>query len=532
MIFKTLDLFAGAGGLSYGFIQTGQYKIVAAAEIDPDTRETYLENHNSGNNIVMIENVVGYDFSALNAEVGGIDVIIGGPPCQGFSNANRQKRAIVSMNNALVKEYFRAVKEIRPKAFIMENVSMLQSDIHRFYDSDYDHDEMVELGIEMRDDNLPITTRDFGNLEILLLMQREVLLRQTLLPEKLLSLLDVLHKFRGNNKRLKKYIENNDVAIINHTEAYCAGTDMGNYAQLSIDCLRIIQDALSRAQPIEAYIDALTSLLDFQNAIRSALEIRKNRILCDFAYRNGTRHVDARVKSYSVIDYIKTILSDDYRQTGATLNATWFGVPQERKRHIVMGIRSDIIGEASVELPKQPEQIPFVTVGDAIMDLADCEVSTEKDSPGVPILIPDAPISDYALSMRSGSDGLLYNHITTKTTGEAMNRFRALGEGDNFHNLPKELTESYDKPERTQKTIYLRLDSTKPSDTVVNVRKSMWIHPRKDRAITVREAARLQSFPDSFVFWGNKDSQYQQVGNAVPPLMARAFAEKLLTYLQ
>jgi len=113
-----------------------------------------------------------------------------------------------------------------------------------------------------------------------------------------------------------------------------------------------------------------------------------------------------------------------------------------------------------------------------------------------------------------------------------MNRFRALGEGDNFHNLPKELTESYDKPERTQKTIYLRLDSTKTSDTVVNVRKSMWIHPRKDRAITVREAARLQSFPDSFVFCGNKDSQYQQVGNAVPPLMARAFAEKLLTYLQ
>jgi DNA (cytosine-5)-methyltransferase 1 len=59
----------------------------------------------------------------------------------------------------------------------------------------------------------------------------------------------------------------------------------------------------------------------------------------------------------------------------------------------------------------------------------------------------------------------------------------------------------------------------------------MWIHPTLDRAISVREAARLQSFPDSFVFEGTKDSQYQQVGNAVPPMMARAVADTLANYL-
>ena len=90
---------------------------------------------------------------------------------------------------------------------------------------------------------------------------------------------------------------------------------------------------------------------------------------------------------------------------------------------------------------------------------------------------------------------------------------------------------SYSKPERTQKTIYLRLDPTQPSGTVVNVRKSMWIHPELSRAVSVREAARLQSFPDWFEFTGTKDSQYQQVGNAVPPLLAKGIAEHLYSFL-
>ena len=69
------------------------------------------------------------------------------------------------------------------------------------------------------------------------------------------------------------------------------------------------------------------------------------------------------------------------------------------------------------------------------------------------------------------------------------------------------------------------------SNAVVNVRKSMWIHPTQNRAISVREAARLQTFPDSFVFCGTKDSQYQQVGNAVPPIMAKSIAKKLAQIL-
>lgn len=127
---------------------------------------------------------------------------------------------------------------------------------------------------------------------------------------------------------------------------------------------------------------------------------------------------------------------------------------------------------------------------------------------------------------------MLYNHIITKTTDVAMERFKALKQGQNFHALSDNLkTNTYTDASRTQNTIYLRLNYDEPSGTVVNVRKSMWIHPTLDRAISVREAARLQTFPDSFIFCGSKDKQYQQVGNAVPPIMAKAIAKKLAKLL-
>ena len=91
---KTIDLFAGAGGLSYGFESTREFLIVAAAENNKNARKTYVENHKGRNDIRLIPDVRDYDFSALASEFDGIDVVIGGPPCQGFSNANRQKNHI------------------------------------------------------------------------------------------------------------------------------------------------------------------------------------------------------------------------------------------------------------------------------------------------------------------------------------------------------------------------------------------------------------------------------------------------------
>jgi DNA (cytosine-5)-methyltransferase 1 len=523
---RILDLFAGAGGLSWGFTQTGKFHIVAAAENNPHAQRTYLRNHGD---VRMITNVIGYNFAELSTELGGIDIVIGGPPCQGFSNANRQKSSVVCMNNSLVKEYFRAIREIRPLAFVMENVNMLQSDIHRFYDTLDDHEEIERLRIEFRDDVIALSKHEIYGIDTLPLVQDREQLNTTILPEKLYTSLYILYKNRGAEKRLKKYIETNDISIINQIEKYLADVPDTEYIQYNAVRLRAIQDGLSRSQNISLYSEYLSELIEYQKSLLTAQEIYDHGISYIFEHRANTQHTIARVRSYSVIDYINAVLGDDYKQVGSTVNARWFGVPQERLRYIRIGIRSDIANDREISLPQEPSDIPFITVGEAILDLHNCEVSFSKDEHGVIIPEADLPVSEYARSLRY--DGLLYNHITTETTPEALERFKALKEGENFHKLPRELVGSYEKPERTQNTIYLRLDSKKYSGTVVNVRKSMWIHPKLDRAITVREAARLQSFADNFIFEGTKDSQYQQVGNAVPPLMAKAIAENIIKYL-
>ena len=172
----------------------------------------------------------------------------------------------------------------------------------------------------------------------------------------------------------------------------------------------------------------------------------------------------------------------------------------------------------------------YRTVRDAIADLEDVDpvFDLEKDV-GTP-LIPKNNLNKLASALRNTDT--LKNHIITRTTATAMERFKALKQGENFHALDDAMKKNtYTDASRTQNTIYLRLDYDEPSGTVVNVRKSMWIHPTLDRAISVREAARLQTFPDSFEFCGTKDKQYQQVGNAVPPIMAKSIAKKLASIL-
>lgn len=242
----------------------------------------------------------------------------------------------------------------------------------------------------------------------------------------------------------------------------------------------------------------------------------------------------AQIRSFAVYDYLKKILEapeNDYVIYSDVLCAADYGAPQKRMRFVVIGIKRSI--SAKIALPKGHfDADEYRTVRDAISDLEDVKpvIDLADDQNGI-VLQPKENLSELASSLRNSL--ILRNHMVTKTTDTAMERFRALKQGQNFHSLKDSMkTNTYTDAARTQNTIYLRLNYDEPSGTVVNVRKSMWIHPTQDRAISVREAARLQTFPDSFVFCGSKDKQYQQVGNAVPPIMAKSIAEKLAQILE
>ena len=279
--------------------------------------------------------------------------------------------------------------------------------------------------------------------------------------------------------------------------------------------------------PAEKIIKAIEPAIMIQRMLSKAQEIFRNNIIVDsYSQEDG---LSAHIRSFAVFDYLTGILTapeNDYVINSDVLCAADYGAPQKRMRFVVIGIKRSIA--TKIALPKgRFDEDEYRTVRDAIADLETVSpvYDLEDDKEGIKIDAIDG-LTELAASLRNS--GVLKNHIITKTTETAMERFKAIKQGQNFHSLDDELkTNTYTDVSRTQNTIYLRLDYDEPSGTVVNVRKSMWIHPTLDRAISVREAARLQTFPDSFVFCGTKDKQYQQVGNAVPPIMAKSIAKKL-----
>lgn len=198
------------------------------------------------------------------------------------------------------------------------------------------------------------------------------------------------------------------------------------------------------------------------------------------------------------------------------LNANDFGVPQLRRRAVILG---KLGGGDSVKLPEPVAA--KVSIEDAIWDLAylnsgeGAEVQEYLKAPG----------SDYQRRMRRKAK-LLHNHVSTRHSELALERLRMIPIGAGREVLPEEhLTKSI------YSGTWSRMIKDEPSVTITTrfdtPSSGRFTHPFLDRAITVREAARLQSFPDHFVFYGSKSSQMKQVGNAVPPLLAQALAKQI-----
>ena len=528
-MYKVIDLFAGAGGLSLGFMQTQKYDIKVAFENSPYMQDTYRLNHPS---VEVQGDVCTADYDAIKKKYGEIDVVIGGPPCQGFSNANRQKNHAISQNNMLVKQYIRAILELKPSAFVMENVSMLKSDVHRFYMEESDIETVKRCGIPVKSTPLHLLDREYvfdGALEIVKDRQK---IQQYLWPEQHYFELNVIYKAAKNLDKMKSALEKHKKKLCAAAADYAKSSDNNHIARVSADAFQAVLNYYSGELDASAFKSKIEPAIMIQRMLSKAQEIHENHIVVDaYSVEDG---IAAVIRSFAVYDYLEKVLQapeNDYVLDKGVLCAADYGAPQKRMRFVVIGIKRSI--SPKVALPKGRFYADeYRTVRDAISDLEDVApiFDLEDDKDGIRIERKEN-LNELAAALRNAE--VLRNHIVTKTTDTAMERFRALKQGQNFHALDESLKmNTYTDAARTQNTIYLRLNYDEPSGTVVNVRKSMWIHPTQDRAISVREAARLQTFPDSFVFCGSKDKQYQQVGNAVPPIMAKSIAKKLAKILK
>lgn len=210
-------------------------------------------------------------------------------------------------------------------------------------------------------------------------------------------------------------------------------------------------------------------------------------------------------------EIIKEFEKIGYKVTYKILLASDFGVPQNRKRVFSVGLlnkKSDFL------FPDITHSEVKITSEEAISDLPEYELEN-----GSPYNVKHQ--SDYQKKIRYKSQGI-YNHQLTKHTEKTKETISLVPDGGNYKSLPKELQET-----RKVNIAWTRLNSQKPSFTIDTGHRHHF-HYKFNRIPTVREAARIQSFPDNFIFYGTKTDQEKQVGNAVPPMLALTLANQLI----
>lgn len=213
-----------------------------------------------------------------------------------------------------------------------------------------------------------------------------------------------------------------------------------------------------------------------------------------------------------------------YAMTPKLLYAPDYGIPQMRKRVFFVGLRDN---KAEFKFPEPTtDKDKYVTCEDAISDLPSLQTEDNEIIYGDEIQDYSCePQSEYQKRMRQNSDKV-FNHIGSIPIEKTQKMIALVPEGKNYKSLPEEYQGIYKYHEALT-----RYHSKKPSNTINTGHRSHF-HYKWNRIPTVRESARLQSFPDDFLFYGNKSEQYRQVGNAVPPMLGQVVAAKLKDYLK
>lgn len=285
---------------------------------------------------------------------------------------------------------------------------------------------------------------------------------------------------------------------------------------------------------------------------RAYLEILETHRPKVFVFENVTGLLSAQPDGEPIFPQILACMSKYYTVCGdksiITLNSAHYGVPQIRKRVIIIGTRKDlglnpteIYGKIRKthycpEMEFKNETLglkKYLTVKDAIGDLPKL-----KPGDGAESLkhIPRNP-EEYLRQLRPANFDCLFNHSARKHNAKDRERYRLLSKNDwQLKDLAEVRPDLIHHDPKHFGNRYTVQSFSQPGKTVVaHLYKdgNLFIHPdpSQERTFTVREAARVQSFPDDFRFVGSRTNQYKQVGNAVPPLMAKRIAEAIKEFI-
>ena len=262
----------------------------------------------------------------------------------------------------------------------------------------------------------------------------------------------------------------------------------------------------------------VTHFLRFVEAFRPKMVLMENVAELAQAYQNGYTTI--------IIDELERL---GYHAEWEKLLAADYGVPQMRRRAFFLASR--ISEESLFPEPTHTKNLnnidlfnqgvsEYVCVWDAISDLPPLLHGEGQDI----MEYPSKPLTYYQHLMREKSNGLLYNHKARKLSDIQYQRVCSISEGQGFKDLPDEL-----RPKSGYSGAYGRLWRDRPAPTITcwvfHPGSGRFSHPIDNRVITIREAARIQSFDDGFKFLGSYNEQSKQVGNAVPPLLVKKIAQ-------
>lgn len=608
-----LDLFAGAGGFSEGFMQAytddKYYDFRLASDINENCELTHRVRYNKMLGLdtkFMCQDIMEDSFLPnLLKEIGNqeIDVVTGGPSCQSFSLAGRRKK--LDKRDDLFFHYLKVIKALRPKYFVMENVKgiltkdegRIKERILREIRSIVDDAKMNQLYAFLDDVLKPqMPTSLYYALYIRLCMetstenwdkQNEIFfenLEQQLkdvtkhLPYSISKSDESVNTIRHGLLLLKMKQQRDSIRKQVIQLKTSAHIDNDTF----MDGYNAIIETISDEQILEKTLDAVDKVAKMGDCADDAQSLKKSLEILTSTFDECIDYIQEQLKGKTDLlnhlnEMMKEIRLYNIEEPFILLSSN-YGVPQNRERVVFIGCRND--QEVIKEIPATISDSEKVKVYEALWDLdmiGNGETVTSYKKPKLNLKFEETKIQ-RAIQGEPDERGLLFsewsrigrlghrftfdnepfyvlnmneldrpqkyqhmdlfNHQTSQQNEKVRERLRIIAVHGDYDDAKTELKK---KGLESQKRNYVVLNPLGQSPTVCTMPDD-FIHYSAYRPMTVREMARLQSFDDSFVFQGKRQTggnnrqkeipQYTLVGNAVPPLMARAIANTLLKHIK